>query len=40
MLDTARTNVKTIVQEEAPQIKHSTFQFTWGLGKSLPINWI
>ena len=35
MLDTARTNAKTIVKENTPTKPLSTFQFTWELGKSL-----
>ena len=35
MLDTARTNVKTIVKENTPTKPLSTFQFTWELGKLL-----
>ena len=35
MLDTARTNTKTIVKENTPTKPLSTFQFTWELGKSL-----
>ena len=35
MLDTARTNAKTIVKENTPPKPLSTFQFTWELGKSL-----
>ena len=35
MLDTARTNAKTIVKENTPTKPLSTSQFTWELGKSL-----
>ena len=35
MLDTARTNAKTIVKEKTPTKPLSTFQFIWELGKSL-----
>ena len=35
MLDTACTNVKTIVKENTPTKPLSTFQFTWQLGKLL-----
>ena len=35
MLDTARTNAKTIVKEKTPTKPLSTFQFTWEIGKSL-----
>ena len=35
MLDTARTNVKTIVKESTPTKPLSTFQSTWERGKVL-----
>ena len=35
MLDTARTNAKTIIKENTPTKPLSTIQFTWELGKSL-----
>ena len=35
MLDTARTNAKTIVKENTPTKPLSKFQFTWELGKLL-----
>ena len=35
MLDTARTNAKTIVKENTPTKPVSTFHFTWKLGKLL-----
>ena len=35
MLDTARTNAKTIVKENTPTKPLSTFHVTWELGKSL-----
>ena len=34
ILDTARTNAKTIVKENTPTKPLSTFQFTWELGNS------
>ena len=40
MLDTARTNAKTIVKENISTKPLSTFQFTWELGKSLVRNCI
>ena len=35
MLETARTNAKTIVKENTPTKPLSTFQFTWEVGKLL-----
>ena len=35
MLDTARTNAKTIVKENTPTKPLGTFKFTWELGKLL-----